>query len=77
MKALKSKHVIAIGVGRFHTAMCTATEVYTMGKNLGQLGCEKTYDTQISPHAVSKINSCMVCVCVLFSVRFVGVGGGH
>lgn len=53
MKALKSKHVIAVGAGRFHTAMCTETELYTTGKNLGQLGYKKTYDTQVTPRAVS------------------------
>ena len=53
VKALKNKAVILIGAGRYHTAMCTTTELYTIGKNLGQLGYEKTYDTQISPRTVS------------------------
>ena len=42
-----------MGAGRYHTAMCTETELYTVGKNLGQLGYEKTLDTQVLPHAVS------------------------
>ena len=45
--------MIAVGAGRFHSAMCTETELYTTGKNLGQLGYKKTYDTQVTPHAVS------------------------
>ena len=55
MRALKSKHVIAVGTGRYHTAMCTETDVYTVGTNLGQLGYEKTSETQVAPHAVSDL----------------------
>ena len=57
VRSLKSKHVIAVGAGRYHTAMCTDSEVYTVGKNLGQLGYEKTSETQVAPHAVSWIIS--------------------
>lgn len=52
MRGLKSKRVIAAGAGRYHTAMCTETELYTVGKNLGQLGYEKNYETQVAPRAV-------------------------
>ena len=52
-KILKGRHVVAIGVGRYHTAVATASHVYTFGQNLGQLGYEKTYLTQILPKAVS------------------------
>lgn len=52
VKGLKNKQVIGVGAGRYHTAMCTTTELYTVGKNLGQLGYEKTHDTQVAPHAV-------------------------
>ena len=45
--------MVAIGVGRYHTALATASHVYTFGQNLGQLGYEKTYSTQILPKAVS------------------------
>jgi len=47
VKTLKSKHMISVGVGRYHTAMCTSTEVYTVGKNLGQLGFDKHHDTTL------------------------------
>ena len=56
VKALKNKVVILVGAGRYHTAMCTSSELYTVGKNLGQLGYEKTYETQISPHTVSRLS---------------------
>ena len=52
VKGLKNRQVIGVGAGRYHTAMCTASELYTVGKNLGQLGYEKTHDTQVAPHAV-------------------------
>ena len=51
IKAIKGK-VLLIGAGRYHTAMCTSSELYTVGKNLGQLGYEKTCDTQILPRTV-------------------------
>lgn len=35
---LKGRTVIAVGAGRYHSAMCTEHEVFTFGKNLGQLG---------------------------------------
>lgn len=56
VRGLKSKHVIAVGTGRYHTAMCTEAELYTVGKNLGQLGYKKTYETQVAPHAVAGVN---------------------
>ena len=44
----------SVGVGRFHTAMCTSTEVYTVGKNLGQLGFDKHHETTLgTPRLVS------------------------
>jgi len=55
VKGLKHKHVVGIGTGRYHTAMCTANELYTVGKNLGQLGYEKDYETQTSPRAVPAV----------------------
>ena len=57
MKALKSKHVIAVGAGRFHTAICTETELYTIGRNLGQLGYKKVADTQVTPRVVSLVET--------------------
>ncbi len=53
VKLFKSKHVIAVGAGRFHTAMCTETELYTVGQNLGQLGYKKVTETQVAPRVVS------------------------
>lgn len=35
---VKDKRIIAVGAGRYHSAVCTAHEVFTFGKNLGQLG---------------------------------------
>ena len=38
--------MIAVGAGRYHSAVCTEHEVFTFGKNLGQLGmcvCVCTY----------------------------------
>lgn len=58
VRGLKSKHVIAVGTGRYHTAMCSETELYTVGKNLGQLGYGKNYETQVAPHAVSLMEIC-------------------
>ena len=48
--------MVLIGAGRYHTAMCTSSQLYTVGKNLGQLGYEKTYETQISPHTVKLLH---------------------
>ena len=54
---MKSKHVTSIGVGRYHTAMCTSTGVYTVGKNLGQLGFDKHHDTTLGiPRLVSSLS---------------------
>ena len=54
VKSLKHKCVTSIGMGRYHTAMCTSTEVYTMGKNLGQLGFDKHHETtSCAPRVVS------------------------
>ena len=64
VRALRNKHVMAVGVGRYHTAVSTSTEVYTFGKNLGQLGYDKVYVTQIVPRAVSLMDPLCVCVCV-------------
>ena len=63
VRALRNKHVMAVGVGRYHTAVSTSTEVYTFGKNLGQLGYDKVYVTQIVPRAVSLMDPVCVCVC--------------
>ncbi|XP_064404443.1 inhibitor of Bruton tyrosine kinase-like isoform X2 [Halichondria panicea] len=52
IKSLKAKAVMLVGAGRYHTALATHTEVFTMGKNHGQLGYERNYDTQISPRAI-------------------------
>ena len=60
MRGLKSKQVIAVGAGRYHTAMCTEKELYTVGKNLGQLGYEKNCETQVAPHAVSVVHTRVV-----------------
>ena len=46
--------VVGVGAGRYHTALCTGTEVLTTGRNLGQLGYEANYETQITPRAVGK-----------------------
>ena len=35
---MKDKKIIAVGAGRYHSAVCTEHEVFTFGKNLGQLG---------------------------------------
>ena len=54
VKSLKHKCVTSIGVGRYHTAMCTSTEMYTVGKNLGQLGFDKHHETtSCAPRVVS------------------------
>ena len=55
VKSLKHKCVTSIGVGRYHTAVCTSTEVYTVGKNLGQLGFDKQHETtSCAPRVVSE-----------------------
>ena len=54
IKVLKSRQLVAVGAGRFHTAMCTETELYTVGQNLGQLGYKKGADTQVAPRVVSR-----------------------
>ena len=35
---MKDKRIIAVGAGRYHSAVCTEHEVFTFGRNLGQLG---------------------------------------
>ena len=50
---MKSRHIVRVGAGRYHTAMCTEKELYTVGKNLGQLGYEKSCETQVVPRTVS------------------------
>jgi len=63
VKSLKSKHVTSVGVGHYHTAMCTSTEVYTVGRNLGQLGFDKHHDTTLGiPRLVSGCVLDQVCV---------------
>lgn len=52
IKALKTKCIRYIGAGRYHTAICTMTEVYSFGKNLGQLGYVKTLEMQTTPKLV-------------------------
>ena len=67
IKAIKGR-VLLIGAGRYHTAMCTSSELYTVGKNLGQLGYEKTYDTQILPRTVwCKLRVVMLIIIFLLS----------
>lgn len=41
-RTLKTKSIKLIGAGRYHTAVSTVTQVFSFGKNLGQLGYEKT-----------------------------------
>ena len=52
-KNLRGRQIRGIGVGRYHTALATESHVYTFGQNLGQLGYERNYHTQIIPKAVS------------------------
>ena len=53
IKSLKSKSIKLIGAGRYHTAVSTAMQVYSFGKNLGQLGYEKVSNNhQSSPKIV-------------------------
>ena len=55
MRYLKGKVVATgVGAGRYHTAVCTRDELYTFGRNMGQLGYEKIGDTQIQPKVVSE-----------------------
>jgi len=35
---MRDKKITAVGAGRYHSAVCTEHEVFTFGKNLGQLG---------------------------------------
>ncbi len=55
LRLLRGLSIIAIGAGRYHTAVCTEREVYTFGKNLGQLGYAKSTETQIQPKIVRTI----------------------
>ena len=52
LRSLKGKPMIAVGAGRYHTAVCMKNEIYTCGKNLGQLGYERTSETQMQPKKV-------------------------
>lgn len=54
LRTLKGVVVKAIGAGRYHTAVCTDNEIYTCGRNLGQLGYSKSTDSQVQPKMVSK-----------------------
>ena len=54
IKALKNRTVVAIGTGRYHTAVATATEVLSFGKNLGQLGHDNSAEAQVHPRVVRK-----------------------
>ena len=55
VKSMKHKSVIGVGAGRYHTALITLTELYTVGKNLGQLGFEKSHSSLPSLRAVSSV----------------------
>ena len=51
---MKDKKIIAVGAGRYHSAVCTEHEVFTFGRNLGQLGTYM-YGVIIVRHHQSKI----------------------
>ena len=54
---MKDKKITAVGVGRYHSAVCTEHEVFTFGKNLGQLGmclCVLSYRRLISKQKFSQ-----------------------
>jgi alpha-tubulin suppressor-like RCC1 family protein len=55
-KNLRGRQITAIGAGRYHSALATESHVYTFGQNLGQLGYERNYHTQIIPKAVPQIS---------------------
>ena len=60
--------VVGVGAGRYHTALCTGTEVLTAGRNLGQLGYEANYETQITPRAVGKGGGGGACICGIYII---------
>ena len=53
-KILRGRQIKGIGAGRYHSALATDCHVYTFGQNLGQLGYENNYPTQVVPKTVSK-----------------------
>ena len=50
-----------VAAGRYHTAVCTESELFTWGQNEGQLGYPKTDVTQNTPK--------QVCQCSQFSAK--------
>ena len=63
-KNLRGRQITAIGAGRYHSALATESHVYTFGQNLGQLGYERNYHTQIIPKAVRTL-SYSICLYIV------------
>jgi hypothetical protein len=51
----KLEPVVHVGAGRYHTALSTETQVFSFGKNLGQLGYERTSSLQPNLKLVTAI----------------------
>ena len=56
--------MIAVGAGRYHSAVCTEHEVFTFGKNLGQLGM--CVCVHIHACMLSKLRVCATSIYVFF-----------
>lgn len=55
VKFFKGLRVMRIAAGRYHTAVCTEMELFTWGRNEGQLGYPKTDVMQSMPKQVGSL----------------------
>eukprot|EP00118_Oscarella_pearsei_P015978 m.149009 g.149009 ORF g.149009 m.149009 type:complete len:1342 (+) comp38508_c0_seq60:189-4214(+) len=83
INVLKGKRVTLVAAGRYHSAVCTKSELFTWGKNEGQLGYCKADTIQAQPKQVTLIpeRSDIVMVCASDAataclVQLKGGGGG-
>ncbi|XP_062502880.1 inhibitor of Bruton tyrosine kinase-like isoform X3 [Corticium candelabrum] len=53
VKFFKGQRVTHVAAGRYHTAVCTENELYTWGRNIGQLGYSGTDIMQYVPKQVT------------------------
>ena len=58
VKFFKGQRVTHVAAGRYHTAVCTENELYTWGRNIGQLGYSGTDIMQYVPKQVCLVSLC-------------------
>jgi alpha-tubulin suppressor-like RCC1 family protein len=79
VKFFKGQKVTQVAAGRYHTAVCTKTGLFTWGQNEGQLGYLKTDVTQSTPKQVTHLpKGCeIVLLCASDSATACCTGDGE